>query len=72
MDNTVGIAQMSLWAVRKILEFLPNVFNFLMSFSGGLISQILVIIFLVKIVPIFADIFEKLVKAFIWFMHKFE
>lgn len=63
---------MSLWALRKILSLVPNVFEFLMSFSGGLISQFLIIIFIMKIVPLFAVLFEKAIKAFIWFMHKFE
>lgn len=70
--ETVGLCTMSLWALRKLLSFLPTVFNYLMTFSGGLISQVIVIFFMVKILPILADLFEKAVKAFIWFMHKFE
>lgn len=70
--ETVGLCTMSLWALRKMLSLVPNVFEFLMSFSGGLISQFLIIIFIVKIVPLFAVLFEKAIKAFIWLMHKFE
>ena len=70
--ETVGLCTMSLWALRKILSFVPDVFDLLMSFSGGLISQFLIIFFIMKIVPIFAVLFEKAVKAFIWLMHKFE
>ena len=70
--ETTGLCTMSLWALRKLLSFIPDVFNFLMTFSGGLISQVLVIIFLVKILPLFAALFEKAAKAFIWLMRKFE
>lgn len=70
--ETVGLCTMSLWALRKILSFVPDVFDLLMSFSGGLISQFLIIFFIMKIVPIFAVLFEKTIKAFIWLMHKFE
>ena len=70
--ETVGILTMCLWLARKALEFLPKIFDVLMSFSGGLISQLLVIFICVKIVPLFAVLFEKIVRAFIWLMHKFE
>ena len=70
--ETVGLCTMSLWALRKILSFVPDVFDLLMSFSGGLISQFLIIFFIMKIVPIFAVLFEKAIKEFIWLMHKFE
>ena len=70
--EAAGIFTYCLWALRKLLSFIPDIFNFLMTFSGGLISQIIVIFFLVKIVPLFAEWFEKAVKAFIWLMHKFE
>lgn len=70
--ETVGLFTMSLWALRKILSFLPNIYNFLISFSGGLMSQVIVIFLIVKIVPIFAVVLEKVARLFVWLMHKFE
>lgn len=70
--QTVGLCTMSLWLVRKILDILPRIAEYLMSFSGGLASQLILIFICVKVVPIFAELFEKAVKAFIWFLHKFE
>lgn len=70
--QTVGLFTMALWAVRKVVSFLPSIFDVLTNLSGGLISQLLVIFFCIKILPLFVELFVKGVQAFVWFLHKFE
>ena len=70
--QTVGLFTIALWAVRKVISFLPKIFEILTTFSGGLISQLLVLFFCIKILPLFVELFVKGVQAFVWLLHKFE
>jgi hypothetical protein len=68
----VGIFSLTWFAVKSMYHLLIEILKIVSNLSGGLMSQLIAIVALVFLLPLFATVVEKGYFVFMWLLHHFE